>query len=154
MITYLKKDITTVTRGVVGNGTNCLGLMGAGVALAIRNKWNNVYNDYVKLVQKQNNPEDLLGTTQVIEINENELYVANCFTQVNCGHDGKVYASVSAIQDTLTHIVEFALYHNLPLYIPKIGCGLGGLSWSNDIQPIVEELVTSHPDLELYVVDL
>jgi len=154
MITYLKKDITTVTRGVIGHGTNCLGAMGAGCALAIKNKWNNVYTDYVKLVQKQNNPGDLLGTTQVIEIIENELYVANCFTQVYCGHDGKIYANISAIHDTLIHIAEFAMHHNLPLYIPMIGCKLGGLSWSNDVKPIVEELIESNPDLDLYVVDL
>lgn len=154
MISFIKKDITTVTTGVIAHGVNCVGVMGSGVALSIRNKWNNVFTEYVDLVKKYNNPSELLGVSQVVQVEQNELYVLNGFTQVSFGSDSKTYANVQAVEQVISSGLAYAEYKNLPFYMPKIGCLRGGLSWEVDINPILVQLSNDHPTVEIFVCDL
>lgn len=156
MIQYITKDITTVKSGVVAHGTNCLGAMGSGVALAIRKAWQQVYREYslyCQLFKQPNHSSDeLLGTVQTVEINH-MLYVANCFTQSSYGRDGNVYADVDAVEECLGNAISFAKHKGLSLYMPKIGCGLGGLNWENDVEPILSKLVEEE-NVTVFVCDI
>lgn len=159
MISYIKKDISTIIRGVVAHGCNCQGVMGSGVAFAIRRKWSKAYTDYVSYCRKfDNNRRSMLGMVQMVNVGGtfNDLFVANCFTQEYYGNDGKVYADLSAIKEALQNVIAFARTYGYPVYIPRIGCGLGGLSWEDQVQPILEQLVDEneiHP-VEVFVCDL
>ena len=151
MINYEKKNITTVTRGIIAHGVNCLGVMGSGIALAIKTKWPKAFIEYQELCKKYS-PIELLGLTQVIHMN-GDLYVSNNFTQLSCGHIGR-YADPEAVKMTLGQTFSFADSIDLPLFLPKIGCGLGGLLWEGEIEPIVKELIRDYPNIEVTVVDL
>jgi O-acetyl-ADP-ribose deacetylase (regulator of RNase III) len=134
----IKKDITEVDRGLVVHGVNCQGVMGSGVALAIKNKWPNIYEEF----KSYGKGEHLLGISHIIRIPErNDLYVANCYTQVNYGRDGKRYASPEAIRKALDGVFFFAKHYGLHIHSPQIGCGLGGLNWDNEVKPIYESLM-------------
>lgn len=152
MIEYIKKDITSVERGVIGHGCNCQGRMGSGVALAIRNKWPQVYEQYIVLCKDNSDKRKLLGTIQAIPVVV-ELVVVNLFTQLNYGFDGQKYANIHAISKSLDTMFGFVSAVKLPAYIPRIGCGLGGLDWEQDVKPEVERLVEKH-QINLYVCDL
>jgi O-acetyl-ADP-ribose deacetylase (regulator of RNase III) len=155
MITYLTKDITTVERGIVAHGCNCQGKMGSGVALAVRKKWPIAYEQYHKLFEEYKNVRmKLLGYVQLVDTTNGDetLLVANIHTQVNYGHDGRVYADVDAIRQGLTRVIKYAADLKLPLYLPRIGCSLGGLKWDTQVGPILEQL--DHEDVEIYVCDL
>lgn len=152
MIKYINKNITSIQYGVVAHGVNCRSVMGSGVALAIKNKWAVVYKEYLRVCHNQ--PKDLLGLSQAVEITPDELYVMNCFTQLTYGNDGRKYADLSAVSDTISHIASFAAYKQLPVYIPKIGCKRGGLSWDNEVKSILESIAEEYPELEFYVVDI
>lgn len=144
-------DITTVEKGIVAHGVNAQFVMGAGVALAIRTKWPIVYNAYIKY--KGVVPiNQLLGNVLFVSINS-ELTVANCFTQIYYGRATNVkYASPNAIRTCLEHCINECNSLGLDLYMPRIGCNLGGLSWSDDVHPIVEEISEKLDDnLLLYV---
>jgi hypothetical protein len=41
----------------------------------------------------------------------------------------------------------------LPLYMPRIGCGLGGLDWDKDVGPVLEHLA-EQLNVQVYVCDL
>lgn len=82
----------------------------------------------------------------------NELFVANCITQLTYGRTG-VHADVQSILASLDAAFAYAVDFNLPLYMPKIGCGLGGLDWTKDVLPIVTALSEIH-DKHVYVCDL
>lgn len=104
IIRNISGDVTAPIKGIIGHGVNCQGVMGSGVALAIRNKFPKAYAEYLALCARKK-PEDLLGTTQLVQITD-DLYVANMFTQLNFGGDGKVYASLDAVRTAcvaLTH---------------------------------------------------
>jgi len=152
MITYIKKDITTVERGIVLHGCNARGKQGSGVALAVRNKWPTEYTEYAKLCEEfKDNAMSLLGYLQLVEVGRG-LFVGNAITQLNYGYDGGVYADIDAVKSSLTRAVLEAKERELPLYLPRIGCGLGGLSWEKQVGPILEQL--NSKDVDIYVCDL
>lgn len=135
---YEKRDITTVEApGIIAHGVNCQGAMGSGVARALYQKWPAVKGDYLKCKGNM-----ALGVMQTVPV-EPCLYVANCFTQENYGRDGRRYASPEAIRKALTKVCEFLSKSTfLPeeIHLPKIGCGLGGLDWEIDVEPVLQEL--------------
>ena len=146
-IEYLSLDVTTITHGVVAHGCNCQGKMGAGVALSVKNRWPRAYNDYVEAVRSVGkNRERLLGHCQIVPIAETEwsrLYVANCFTQLHYGRLAKQYASVDAIASSLSAAADVANRFDIPMYMTKIGCSLGGLDWDTQVLPIAEQIAAS-----------
>lgn len=153
MIKYEKLDVTTVTSGIVGHGVNCQAKMGSGVALAIRNKFKKVYHEYVDLCESYEDRSELLGICQIVDVDD-ALYIGNCFTQEFYGNDGKPYADTTAIEESLSGLICFGEIKQLPVYIPKIGCGLGGLSWETDVLPIVEKLLEEYPKVDITICSL
>ncbi len=139
MITTIKKDITTATRGIIAHGVNCQGVMGSGVAGAIRRKWPTVFTEYKAYWDTLASPIEALGMVQVVEVDE-KLFVANCFSQLDFGNDGKRYASLAALTEALEGVFDYAHVYKLPIYLPKIGCGLGGLDWETEVEPLIMEL--------------
>ena len=135
---YLNKDITTVTKGIIAHGVNCQGQMGSGVAKAVRTKWPCVY-DYYK--QMYDDGEAVMGAVQLIKLKP-DLYVANLFTQKYYGNDGKVYANKKAVIETIKKLTLLDEVKHLPIYMPKIGCGLGGLNWNN-VKDLINSIVRS-----------
>ena len=146
MIEYRKGNLLDVTSGVIAHGVNCQGVMGSGVAKAIREKYPLAYRTYLKKVQKcvefNNNTSALLGQVQFCSTSDNEVFtgpnvvVANCFTQDFYGTDKRHvnYEAVAKCFQTL--YVRSGMYGQLN--IPKIGAGLGGGDWS-----VIESIIKS-----------
>ena len=132
---YETMDITTAERGVIAQGVNCQKAMGAGVALALMKKWPFIRECYMQ----HPGGHDALGSTHIILV-EDGIHIANCYTQEFYGPGDKKYASVDAIEQSLDFAFSYAEYHNLPIYIPQIGCGLAGLDWEQDVEPIINGL--------------
>lgn len=142
MIDHINKDIVTVTEGFIIHGCNAQGAMGSGVAGALRSKWPAIYQPYHTLCsQYSNNREMLLGQIAPYTVSQEPLLVVlNAITQLNFGSDGKIYADVGAIRTVLEIAAYAANKVDQPIYLPQIGCGLGGLDWDEDVLPVLEEL--------------
>lgn len=155
-LSYEVRDLTSVAKGVVAHGVNCLGVMGSGVALSVREVWPRVFDDYRKayelIVEKDLDPGLQLGEAQIICVdNGAPLYVCNVFTQVNFGSEKMQYAHSKAIFTGMLKVLAFAVSQgNLPVYIPKIGAGLGGLPWSESASQILAANCI-HPDIHIIV---
>lgn len=151
MIIYIHKDITTVKgsnekKAIIAHGVNCQRAMGSGVAKALYEKWPSVRRMYMQVPVEHMT----LGKVQTIDVEPN-TYVANCWTQEYYGRDFKRYANPLAIYSCLSKCVELCISLNADLYIPRIGCGLAGLDWNKDVQPMIEQLAD---DIPIYVCDL
>lgn len=144
-IIYKKGNLINATENMIAHGCNNRGVMGAGVAREIRNKFPGAYQtykDYYKLHGLE------LGT--IIPWRD-EKYIMNCITQDGFGKDGKKYVSYDAIRKCMRQINK-SRYHDAgqEIALPKIGAGLGGGDWKviskiieeefTIIQPIVYEL--------------
>ena len=156
MIYYIKGDLLSVTEGIIVHGCNCSGGFGSGIAGQIRKKWPEVYSTFQMMQQG----EKSLGKVNYIYVKHSDedeiepIIVFNCFTQLNYGKDGQRYASVPAIRLALAKVFAHAEIFEQEINSPKIGCGLGGLSWENDVLPIFEELNTLYPDVDINIYEL
>jgi O-acetyl-ADP-ribose deacetylase (regulator of RNase III) len=146
MIEYKKMDITTVERGVIAHGVNCQKKMGSGVAKAIRQKWPYVYSVYME-------HDPILGTVDYVNVGS-DLWVANCYTQERYGYDGQRYANPNSIRSCLESLACLSVYGEWPIYLPKIGCGLGGLNWEIDVEPLLREANDANPGCYLTVCEI
>lgn len=163
MIEYIVHNLVNTHRGVVAHGCNCQGVMNSGVAKAIRTKWPHVYERYNQLVVTSVTPQhpsrELLGRVQFVSIDQgeiaepNSLFVANMFTQDRYGYDGGRYADLDAIRQALDITMELCVGLDLPLFIPPVGCGLGGLDWEQEVGPVVYELHEKHK-IDVFVCSL
>jgi O-acetyl-ADP-ribose deacetylase (regulator of RNase III) len=141
---HLLQDITSVEDGLVIHGVNCLGVMGSGVALAIRKKWPQVYNSYKTIPTGG----ESLGVTQIVTVSP-DLYVANCFTQLNFGSDGKRYADLDSVDKCLNECFDFAQLSNLHLRTPKIASDRGGLNWESEVKPLFDKYMKMYTNVEV-----
>lgn len=145
----ITRDLTTVENGIVAHGCNCQGGFGSGIAGAIKKIWPQVavafFNNGIG--------KELLGSIQNVPLNEN-LTVANCYTQEYYGPGDKKYASIEAIEACLHLLCELAIDEDKDVYVAKIGCGLGGLSWEDEVKPVYETIFAKYPDLTIYVCDI
>jgi hypothetical protein len=119
------------------------------VAGAVRKKWPIAFESYKKV----GGGKDLLGTSHSITINDN-LHIVNMYTQVNFGYGGKKYADCDAIAKTLEDVVSLANEYQLPVYVPKIGCGLGGLDYNYEVESIYEYVSGKYPEVDIFVCEL
>lgn len=125
-INYIKGDLLSTTEGIIVHGCNAQGVMGSGVALAVRQKYPKVYEKYNEEVQLGFLG---LGDVQLVEVKEN-LLIANAVTQEFYGREKKLYVSYEAIRECFTTVFEVARGTKVPcVSIPKIGAGLGGGDW-------------------------
>lgn len=122
-------DLLDIEQGIICHQTNCVGAMGSGIALQIRNKWPNVYKQYVDECKPfKNDPRHLLGHVQDIVIND-RLVVANCFGQIFPGHG--LMTDYDAWDIILDKLMDIRNYFHLDLHFPwMIGCGLAGGDWN------------------------
>lgn len=149
MIEYITKDITTVERGIICHGVNCQHKMASGVAKAIRAKWPSAYTQYMDSPKGKS----MLGVASVVEVNP-KLYIINCYTQIFYGYGGGRYADPEGIRRAMVDAMTMADYQQLPIYMPKIGCGLGGLDWDREVKPIIENLNTFYDQVDVFVCEL
>ena len=153
MIKYIKGDLLTTNAYVIVHGCNCQGVMGSGVAKAIRDKYPEVYKEYRRIY---NNNGNRLSLGHIIPVHANkqggkfselglDYLIINAMTQRHYGRDGKRYVSYDAISNCLQVLDSYlrsehtsgGYYKNAyTIAMPKIGCGLGGGDWS-----IVEKIV-------------
>lgn len=128
MIKYIKGDILDVTEGIIVQQVNCFGVMGAGLAKQIRDKWPSVYNSYQDRVHYSPNNKDLLGMTVWNRVDTN-LFVASIFGQYDYGH-GVKFTNYPALFKGIDYVFGLAETDQITVYIPKgLGCGLAGGNW-------------------------
>ena len=157
MLHYIKGDLLEVKNGIIGHGVNCQGVMGSGLALGIKNKYPSVYEAYMQRVMHAPFASSLLGTVQVVSTLPDGVYdpkgdtvlVANIFTQNKYGKDGKRYLDYEALYVGFEKLYNRSSMYDLPLCIPKIGCGLAGGDWG-----IVSLMIEKAYPKDVYVYEL
>lgn len=124
MIKYIRGNLLDATQSIIVHQVNCQGVMGSGVALAIKMKWPKVYEDY-KDLGIPTDGRDILGEIQLIRVSK-DLEVCNLFSQDQYLPRGKRHTSYDAIEVGLRSLKAL---RKGDIAMPKIGCGLGGGDW-------------------------
>ena len=143
-----ESDAQTLT-----NAVNTVGVMGKGIALGFRRKFPDMYDDYVSRCRKG---EVKLGEPYLFSVSGNyqpgvaqptldgmeklppaeegpRRLILNFPTKAHW----RSRSRLDAIRDGLGHLVQnYREWGIESLAVPALGCGEGGLRWS-DVQPIL-----------------
>jgi O-acetyl-ADP-ribose deacetylase (regulator of RNase III) len=154
VIKYIKGDVTNPQFDtefcVIIHGVNNWGLFGSGVAGAISKKWPHVRQDYLNW-SSELYPEYLNLGSGIFSKAEDNIYVYHLVSQdgiisQNNPTPAKKWVILKGLEDFFTTCFPF---DKTTIVSPKIGCGLGGLSWDNDVEPIYA-LMFKERDIFIY----
>ena len=161
MIKIVDGDLLQANVPLIAHQTNCLGVMGAGIAKAIKNKWPNVYTQYKDFCKDFNYSRVLLGDAQICKTNDTPIkYVANLYGEYSYAEsvapNGNRHTDYNALELALSTLQEICHISDIKeIGIPyKLGCGLAGGDWYNVVYPMLRKLFEDDPKITLYIYKL
>lgn len=143
MIEYRKGNLLDVTEGIIVHGCNAQGVMGSGVALAVKKKYPDCFYAYLR-----EHEECTLVLGDIVWWNndmdgqkniplQKMFFIANAITQQHYGTDRR-HVNYWAIANAFKEVMRQARTTKTVVHFPKIGAGLGGGDW-NIIEQIIND---------------
>ncbi len=129
MLKTIKGDLTQIESGALFQMVNCQNAYGRGLSGALSKKWPIIKESYHKFCGDYK-PIHLLGNVNVVKITD-ELYVFNCFGQLEYGNAAKTkrqYVDYHALSICLKR-AKYTIEHfkMASIYFPALfSCGLAG----------------------------
>ena len=161
MIKIVNGDLLQANVPLIAHQTNCLGVMGAGIAKAIKNKWNLVYTQYANFCKLLKYSKKLLGKCQVCITGDKPInLVANLFGEYSFTESVAPYENrhtdYDALKKTLLDLKDFCKNNEITeIGIPyKLGCGLAGGDLDGVVYPVLQELFEKDPEITIYIYKL
>ena len=161
MIKIVDGDLLQANLPLIAHQTNCLGVMGAGIAKSIKNKWNLVYTQYANFCKLLKYSKELLGKCQVCITGDKPInLVANLFGEYSFTESVAPYENrhtdYKALDLALTILETNCHNSNIKeIGIPyKLGCGLAGGDWDGVVYPMLQELFANDSTITLYIYKL
>lgn len=122
----------------IGQGVNCRGKMGSGIAVTFKEHFPEMYEIYAELCEEN---KLKLGVVWPWYDDELELWIFNLASQYNTGRDATLEAVLTSTAKALTFCEKKGI---TSLGLPQIGCGIGGLEWE-EVSPKLEALGEDSP---------
>lgn len=130
---------------------NCFNTMNSGVAKAIREEFPAAYRADCATIKGD---QFKLGTYSYAAIGELSAYIVNLYGQYNYGYNGTKFTLPDQLEAAMAAFGRhFRLGGELGLTIclPRLGCGLGGASWEDEVAPMIErQLITRGFKVHVY----
>lgn len=128
------------------NTVNTEGVMGKGIALQFKNAYPAMFKDYAAAAKRG---EIQLGRMHVwrTEMLQGPRYVINFPTKGHWRAKSRIVDIQNGLQDLL-HIVRDLGIGSIA--VPPLGCGNGGLRWS-EVEPFIRSAFETVPDVEVRV---
>ena len=127
-IKFYNGDLLDSNADVIAHQCNARGVMGSGVALAVKTKYPEVFQSYRKFFEEG---KLKLGKVDFAKTSDGKI-VANMCGQDKYGKDGKQYTDYEALEKCFDKTVRYMNENGLKtIAFPyKIGCGTGGGDWN------------------------
>lgn len=145
-LVYQQGDMFNSTdNGILFIPVNCKGSMGAGLALDAAERYPEIEAVYKKACR-----DGSLDIGKPLLTSTRDGRIILLFPTKN---DWKNGSKIEYIESGLAYFKNAVNQHpslkDIPLHIPKLGCGLGGLDW-NEVNPIIEKHFSTY-DSPVYV---
>lgn len=128
MIVFKKGNIFNAETRVIAHQVNCQGVMRSGLAKQVRDKYPQVYDDYVDFINYFDDKKQMLGLCLFTDA-ESDRTIANLFGKLNSGSGDGLDETMlrQSFQDLKT---QMKMLKFKSVAIPyKIGSSLGGDNW-------------------------
>jgi len=130
MIRYENTTVFNVGAQTVVNTVNCVGVMGAGLALEFKLRFPEMYEDYVEKCSKK---EVVIGKPYIYK--GADPWIMNFPTKNHWKYPSKL----KWLQQGLEYFVKnYKEYDVKSIAFPRLGCERGGLNW-HEVKDLMEE---------------
>jgi O-acetyl-ADP-ribose deacetylase (regulator of RNase III) len=146
MIRYVQGDLLTADVEGLVNAVNCVGVMGKGLALQFKQAYPDNFKQYARACKSG---EVKPGCMFIVPTNrsDNPKFVINFPTK----RHWRDHSRIDDIKAGLLALIEETSARKIAsLAVPPLGCGLGGLKWS-EVKPLIEEAFLALPDVEVLI---
>jgi O-acetyl-ADP-ribose deacetylase (regulator of RNase III) len=122
MISFAEGDLFGSSIPALAHGVNCRGVMGAGIAVQFRARWPQMYESYRRRCLRGHMlPGDVLAWKT-----DSGTVIFNLATQDRPGANAQPWMITAAVGRMIQE--AFYLYETTEIAMPRIGCGIGGLT--------------------------
>ncbi len=144
MIKLQNDDILRSDAQALVNTVNCVGIMGRGVALQFRKAFPDNFKFYEQACDRG---EVRLGSMLVFDRNRitGPRYIINFPTKQHWKSKSQLEDIEAGLKDLVRKVRELHIHS---IAIPPLGCGLGGLKWS-DVRPRIEAAFQLLPEVQV-----
>ncbi len=135
----LKADVEALV-----NTVNCVGVMGKGIALQFKQAYPENFKAYEKACRAG---EVRPGKMFIVPTNimQNPKFIVNFPTKRHWKGNSKIEDIKSGLTALIQDVQDLGI---TSIAIPPLGCGLGGLRWS-EVKPLIEEAFSSVPSVKV-----
>jgi O-acetyl-ADP-ribose deacetylase (regulator of RNase III) len=147
MIEYISGNIFNCKVDALVNAVNCVGVMGRGLALQFKKKFPDNFKSYEAACKRG---EVQPGRMFVYETGELiPRFIINFPTKRHWRDKSKIEDIEAGLIDLSLVIREKGISS---IAIPALGCGLGGLNWS-DVRLLIESVLKHLEDIYILVLE-
>ncbi|MET3683420.1 O-acetyl-ADP-ribose deacetylase (regulator of RNase III) [Alkalibacillus flavidus] len=145
MIQYKKGNLLEDQSEALVNTVNTVGVMGKGIALQFKQAFPEVFREYEKACK---NHQINIGYMHVVPTHGiiGPKYIINFPTKKHWKEKSKINYITEGLNDLVKIIKELNIQS---IALPPLGCGNGGLEWS-EVKPLIENAFQDIP-IEVYV---
>ena len=140
MLTYKTGNLLAARTEALVNTVNTVGVMGKGIALQFKEKFPENYRAYIAACKRD---EVQIGKMFVTEVNRMDglRYIINFPTKKHWRFPSRIEYIRAGLLDLQKVITEKNIQS---IALPPLGCGNGGLDWS-EVKPLIQNLLGDLP---------
>lgn len=146
MIEFKQGNLLEENAEALVNTVNCVGVMGKGIALQFKQAFTENFRQYEKACRA-----DEVQPGRMFTVATGNLfyprYIINFPTKRHWKGKSKIEDIESGLKALIKEVQELGISS---IAIPPLGCGNGGLDWS-DVKPLIESAFTELPDVQVVV---
>ncbi len=137
MIMYTNGNLFDCKVQTLVNPVNTVGVMGKGLALAFKNRYPDMFQEYKSQCDRG---ELSIGSLHLYK--SSDYWILNFPTKKHWRNKSQIAFIKAGLK---TFIDSYPSMGIDSIAFPKLGCGYGGLDWKNDVQPMMEQYLSDLP---------
>jgi O-acetyl-ADP-ribose deacetylase (regulator of RNase III) len=146
MIEFIRGDILRADAEALVNTVNCVGVMGRGIALQVKNAFPENFRAYEAACRRE---EVEPGRMFVYETGQftNPRYIINFPTKRHWRGRSRIEDIEAGLRALVAEVKRLGIRS---IAVPPLGCGLGGLEW-DEVRPRIEAALSELPEVRALV---
>ena len=142
MITYVRTNIFESNAQVFVNTVNTVGVMGKGLAKEFKRLYPEMFKTYQKFCE-----EGILTVGKLQVYKTANKWILNFPTKANWRSPSKLEYIEQGLQKFVANYDRLGIQS---IAFPMLGCGNGGLSWDDEVKPLMEKYL-KHLPIEIFI---
>jgi O-acetyl-ADP-ribose deacetylase (regulator of RNase III) len=145
MITQVSGNLLEAKSEALVNTVNTVGVMGKGIALQFKKAFPEVFRKYAKDCKEGAVQLGRMHVVDVGGVTSGPRWIINFPTKAHWKSKSRLSDIEEGLEDLIRVVRELGIQS---IAIPPLGCGYGGLNWSQ-VLPVIESAFASVPEVEV-----